>query len=536
MNRAMQINLGGMYFHIDEDAYNLLNEYTSSLREYFSKEGDSSKEIIDDIEQRMAELLNAGISEKKQVITLKDINEAIKILGKIEDFEFEKTGNGENYTEEPETSNRKAYRKLYRDPDNSILGGVCSGLAAYFNFEPWLVRFVFIILLFINVIIPPFFSLFGIGVLLYLILWIVVPKARNTAQKLEMRGEQVTVQNIKRTINKEYKKVKSSVEGFGNSEGYRKTRDTAEEIMHAIGKFILVFLKIIVYFIGLAFLIVGILLLVGVSTAVITGNRWIHRFDWPDIYFPNLSDFFTDPASITIVAACLVILLAIPVISLIVWGIKLLTNVRGSNRVLQASAVTLWVIALIVLIAVVFTESNAFAFQASSSDNERLKSGKFSTLYLEIEDKNGIMEGITIYSIFDHDIYYDKRKEKILGKPSLSISESENNYFELVVNKKMRNITMKNADEYLETIEYNWVQKDSVLIFDNYFSMDKDNKWRFAEVELILKIPRNKKINISKSMNNIQAFFWVNESAGIWEAYNKTLIMTDSGLKFYTEE
>ena len=187
MKKAMQISLGGMYFHIDEDAYSLLQEYTNSLRDYFSKEGDSGKEIIDDIEQRMAELLNERISEKKQVINIDDINQAIKTLGKIEDFEFEKPANGAESENEYQSFGRKSSRRLYRDPDNSILGGVCSGLAAYFNVDPWVVRVIFIIMLFINVIIPPFFSLFGFGVLLYIILWIVIPKARTTAQKLQMK-------------------------------------------------------------------------------------------------------------------------------------------------------------------------------------------------------------------------------------------------------------------------------------------------------------------------------------------------------------
>ncbi len=537
MKKAMQISLGGMYFHIDEDAYNLLQEYVNSLREYFSKEGEDSKEIIDDIEQRMAELLNARISDKKQVISLDDINQAIKTLGKIEDFEFEKPVNGAGDEDEYQAFSRKAYRRLYRDPDNSILGGVCSGMAAYFNVDPWVVRVIFIILLFINVIIPPFISLFGFGVLLYIILWIVIPKARTTAQKLQMRGEPVTVQNIKRSINEEYQKVKSGIEGFSKTDGYRKTRDAAEEILHVIGRIIVVFLKIIVYFIGFAFLIVGILLLAGVGTAIFARFHWFGPFNWhwPNVFIPDISNFFVNPATASIVVACLMILIAIPVISLIVWGIKLLLNVHGGNRVLQAMAVTIWVIALIVLIALVFTEGEAFAFQASGTSTEVIHPSESSTLYLELKDQQNYMEGITIYSLFDYDIYYDRDKDKILGEPELKIEESDNNQIELFVRKSMRNIGMREADRNLEEIDYGMELKDSVLIFDRFFSMDDDYKWRFPEVELILKIPENQRIYITEGMEEILGDVWVEDSYGSWDLPGKTWFMSDDRLKRYDQ-
>ena len=536
MKKAMQISIGGMHFHIDEDAFTLLNEYTESLKEYFSKEGDASKEIIDDIEQRMAELLNSRISDSKQVISLDDVKEIIKTLGKIEDFEFEAPVNGSEDPSDEYEYKRKTYRRLYRDPDHSIFGGVCSGLAAYFNIEIWIVRVIFIFLAFFNIILHNVFSLFGVGIILYIILWIVVPKARTTAQKLQMHGEPVTVETIKRSVNKEYRKVKSSVTQIGYTDGFRRGASAIEELFRALGRVILVLLKVLVYVIGFIFLLAGLILLAGVGTAVFTHHQWIQHFDWPRIYIPNLSDFFSNPTSVTIVAVCAVILIAIPIISLIIWGIKLLLNIHGSNRVLQASAVTIWVIALIVLIAMVFTESNAFAFQASSSEDEPIKTTRASTVYLELQHMNDALKGITVYSIFDYDIYYDKKDEKILGKPELNISESESDKIELILTKKIRNIGMKDADDFLEDIDYDWEQNDSVLIFDNYFSMDEKNKWRFAEVELTLKIPKGQRIQISKSMEKILDSFWLNESVGSWEAYNKMLVMTDSGLKFVEKE
>lgn len=533
MKKAIQISLGGMHFNIDEDAYNLLQEYISSLRDYFGKEGEGSKEIIDDIEQRMAELLNVKISEKKQVINMEDVNEVIKTLGKIEDFEFERISGEENQNESQNPYNKRTFRRLYRDPEHAVLGGVCSGLAAYFNIEPWIVRLIFILMLFINVIIPPFISLFGFGVLLYIILWIAVPKARTTAQKLQMRGEPVTVENIKRSIHEEYHKVKSGIEGFSRSEGFQRTKSVAEEVLQVIGKVFIIIFKIIAYFIGIAFLIAGLLLLAGVGTAVLGRFHWSHRFNWPHIYFPDLSDFFTNPATVSIVTVCLIILIAIPVISLIVWGIKLLLNVKGRNRVLQASALTLWVIALIVLIAMVVTEGEAFAFQASGSSTEEIKAPRSSILCLELKNKKNYMEGITLYSLFDYDMYFDREHDEILGEPSLTIEENDQNRIELFTKKSMRNIGMKDADKYLNEINYEVQLNDSLLIFDRFFSMDDNYKWHFPEVELILKIPDNQKLFISNDVQEILKGVRTNNYYRSWDVAGKTWIMSDNGLEPY---
>ncbi|MFO7655929.1 MAG: PspC domain-containing protein [Bacteroidales bacterium] len=530
MKKAMQISLGGMHFHIDEDAYTLLKEYTDSLRKYFSEEGEAGNEIIDDIEQRLAELLNAGISQTKQVISLNDVKQAIDTLGKIEDFEFNSP-----HTEEPEAReesfgpDRKYNRRLYRDPDNSVLGGVCGGLAAYFNIDPLIVRVLFILMLFINVIIPPFISLFGFGVLLYIILWIAVPKARTTAQKLQMHGEPVTAENIKRSVNDEYHKVKSSVRNIGNSEGFKKGVSAIEEIFKTLGNIILAILKVFVYIIGIAFLITGILLLAGIVTFTFTRHHWFHRFDWPQVYLPDLTNFFSDPSTLTIVIVCTIILLAIPVISLIIWGIKLMTNTRGSNRVLQATAVTIWVIALFMLITLIFTEGNTFAFQTSSSDVKVIEYKSPTALYLEVNESRNDMEGITVYSIFDYDIYYDKSREKILGIPELNITGTDQKNLEIVIHKSMRNINVQDADEMLQNIEYSWNLKDSVLLLDHYFRIDEENKWRFAEVELELRVPKGLKINLSHNMHKLVNNFWINDSVGIWDVYNKTLMKDNDG-------
>lgn len=192
MKKTLTINLAGMVYHIDEDAYQKLRSYLDSLEKKLKHE-DDFKDIIMDIEARISELLNEKLDGKRQVVIMDDIKSVIVILGEpevisSEDSSFESTG---NYS-------RKSYRRMYRDPDSRIFGGVCSGLAAYWNMDPVIIRVVFVVLAIVG----------GSGLLIYLILWIIMPEAQTTAQKLEMRGEAVTIDNIKKFFRDEYENVK----------------------------------------------------------------------------------------------------------------------------------------------------------------------------------------------------------------------------------------------------------------------------------------------------------------------------------------
>lgn len=191
MKITLSINLGGSSFNIDEDAYEELRKYLESLEVHFAKE-EGAAEIMNDIEARIAELFRAKLSGYKQVITIEDVREVIMVLGKPEDF----YGEEESKSREKQTTG--GYHRIYRDPDNRILGGVCAGMGAYWDIEPWILRIIFTVLIFAG----------GFGLMVYLILWIVLPEARTTAQKIEMRGEPVNIQNIKEAVRREFDKVR----------------------------------------------------------------------------------------------------------------------------------------------------------------------------------------------------------------------------------------------------------------------------------------------------------------------------------------
>ena len=213
MKKIISINISGTSFFIDEDAYDKLNGYINKLKNRFNKE-EEGQEIITDIETRLCELFTERINPKTGVITLSMVEEVMQIMGRPEDFSDEEDS-GEETIFDNEKSTRR--RQLYRDVDNQILGGVCSGIAAYFNIDPVLVRVIFAVL--------PFFS-FGIVIPVYIVLWIVIPSALTTTQKMEMRGENITVSNIEKKIKEEYDDVKKRFNDFKKTnKTYKQSED-----------------------------------------------------------------------------------------------------------------------------------------------------------------------------------------------------------------------------------------------------------------------------------------------------------------------
>jgi phage shock protein PspC (stress-responsive transcriptional regulator) len=196
MKKTFTINISNMVYHIDEDAYALLRTYLEKIEIALASEADK-KEILEDIEARIAELFTERIKDFKEVITLIDVEKVISVLGDPSTF----ASDGE--FSEPQEKTQRVYstrRRIYRDPDNRIISGVSGGLGAYFNADPVIFRILFLV-----------FAFTGAGFLVYVIMWIVIPEAKTTAQKLEMRGEPVTLENIKNFVKEEFANVKSKM-------------------------------------------------------------------------------------------------------------------------------------------------------------------------------------------------------------------------------------------------------------------------------------------------------------------------------------
>ena len=194
MKITLSVNLGGYSFNIDEDAYSELKRYLKNLELHFAGE-ESSTEILSDIESRIAELFRTKLTSYKQVITIDDVNNVISVLGTPEDISDNERTSAKDKFSSP------GYHRMYRDTDHRIIGGVCSGIGAYWNVDPWIIRLIFVVVTMLG----------GLGLLVYLILYIVLPEARTTAQKIEMKGEPVNIQNIKDSVKKEFDTVRKNM-------------------------------------------------------------------------------------------------------------------------------------------------------------------------------------------------------------------------------------------------------------------------------------------------------------------------------------
>ncbi len=207
MKKVININLGGMVFAIEEDAFAHLEEYLSDIKDHF-KSDDSGDEIIVDIESSIAEKFSAKNKNIKHAVTSKDVKKVISELGTVEDLDQESSD------EAPQKSSKKSSKsdkkekpckRIYRDSDDVVLGGVCSGLAKYFSIDPVVSRILFIIFTFITD---------GFGIFVYIVLWVIVPKAKTASQKISMKGESPSLESIKKFMEDKTSNIPESTKNI----------------------------------------------------------------------------------------------------------------------------------------------------------------------------------------------------------------------------------------------------------------------------------------------------------------------------------
>ena len=208
MKHTVTVNLNGRLFYIDNDAYNLLDSYIKSLNTYFAKDSNKA-EIIDDFEARIQELLATKKPNTGDVISIADVEEVIKTIGNPNDFgiDTDEAGDKTERKEYNSASYTKTTKRLYRNPQDKMLGGVCSGLAAFTNLDVTLIRIFLVVLLFFS---------FGVPILVYLAMWIIVPEANTPQQQLEMRGEPVNLENIGRVVSDNAKSMAGDIKNAYN--------------------------------------------------------------------------------------------------------------------------------------------------------------------------------------------------------------------------------------------------------------------------------------------------------------------------------
>lgn len=344
MKKTLTVNLAGLVFHIEDDAYEKLKHYLDSIKNHFSQLHEDSGEITQDIEARAAEHFGGKITPSKQVITLTDVNELIGIMGEVADIAGEET---RKETPEPTSS-----RKLFRNPDDMIIAGVCSGLAAFFDIEPLLIRLLFILSIFLG----------GTGIIIYLVLWLLMPEAKTPTERMEMRGYAVTLSRLEQTI-------KEKINSFPEQEGPLKKLlllpfRLLGRILHLLGRFLHKLVPAASIFFGLC-LFAAALAAIAALCFFFGGlalNAFSDHFDFPVRELISKNFYYLGLISAFLAGF-------IPSLTLLISGISFIRRKQVFNLVSALALITIWVAALTGLGAVSFRAVPAYELKQRETAN-----------------------------------------------------------------------------------------------------------------------------------------------------------------------
>ena len=598
MKKVININFQGRILPIEEMAYENLKNYIESLSAYFEKE-EGKDEIINDIECRVAELCEDRLKKGAVCITEDDINLIIESIGRPADFEaqdgFEaqsSSGNSNFSSSQNEGQNNwdnMRPKRLYRDEQNKVLGGVCSGIANYFGLEPLLVRILWIFLIGVNILgylilwiaVPsssvkeiggvkkrlfrdienkviggvcaglskyfgikvwiirilfliPFIRLvfnfreihlfqfwdapdfpnflditFSPGsVFIYIVLWLVLPEAKTSADKLEMVGEKVDLNSIKNTIQNDMEGFSKRAQGWGSDLKNKYQTDHASNtkngasthpsekrkgIVYYIGRIITISIKAFVYFIlG----IIGISLLaalfgIGVAaTAVMPLRKFL----------------LEDGAQIWSVYGALLFFVWVPIIGIVTAVIRKLAGYKKANVWVRSSFVALWVVGWILLFY--FGSSLGHSFSKHNVPEEQTVAlANPAVDYLEVtaSPKMKYYED-RWFQISPFDAFSDE-DTVFVRNLRIRIVQSKTDSFQVKVVKLSNGKTIQNANELASKINFDLTQQDSLVFLDRGIAINKKDKFRNQHIIMTIAVPLGKRIKITNkgwSQTNIR--------------------------------
>jgi phage shock protein PspC (stress-responsive transcriptional regulator) len=505
MKKTISISVSNMLFHVEDDACEVLQNYLSTLKNHFASE-EGGEEIYNDIQARAAEILQSKNSATKQVITAQDVNDLIAKLGTPADFGMEENKSNQQKENTNKNTNftfgntTKKIKRLYRDADNKVIGGVCSGIGYYFGFDPvWLRIGLAASLLF-----------YGFGFIPYIILLIVVPKAETTSEKLEMRGEPVNVENIAKMMQDELKGVGTRVGKFGadlNNSIENDSRNFFEKSFGFLGDVFSGIFKVIYKIIQVCFIILGVILffsLIPVIMAYFSGsNKELAYF---------INGIFPDSTTELIGVWSVILLCLGPIIGLLYTGIRLLIGQKEKNKWVGAIVGLCITFGVAGLVYAQLKIQDQFEYTAENPETEKLDLA-VDTLKVSMVENNTRLKssrvpkiyrnrwfGRTNFKLNNLQYFETDSSEFFGGKTELDISLADSNYFELIINKKSNGPTKSSAKVSAEKILYSYKTENNQLLINKLFSLQKDEKWRNQEVELELKVPENKIIYLEKEM------------------------------------
>lgn len=452
MDKTISINIGGSLFQVDEEAFHILRDYIQAISKRL-RNVPGGNETIDDIESRIAEIFRSqkGLAG---VITRQNVEEMISVIGKPEEFDTE-----------PEMSyvySEKVPKRLYRNPDDSVISGVCGGLGIYFNTDPVLFRILFVI----------FTLFFATGLLIYLVLWIAVPVANSEAKKKEMHGG-----------------------SYSPEQERNSSHSGLNEIVHAFGRVFYLAFRIFFILIGLSLLLAGFFAILSFILVFFVKYPGVFNGEGADFtlnYIPDaLRYIFNAPAVpwIIVLASVAVIL---PCLALMYWGIRMILWLRVKDGAYNLGAFLLWIACLAGLSIILFNEGVSFS-ESSSTTSRNILPEKTDSVFVCTSEKIEDFKTDKRISINDNSntVAVVDSAGIIHIKPKIRVNLTKEGPAGISVKKRSSARTHSLATKKAESLLFNYEFKDDTLLIDNYFTIPSGEKWSADYVNIYLDLPEN---------------------------------------------
>jgi phage shock protein PspC (stress-responsive transcriptional regulator) len=435
MNKTTSINLGGFFFHIDEDAFKKLSNYFDAVRRSLSPDG--REEIIKDIESRISELFTEKLGTTKQVIGLKEVDDIIAIMGQPEDYKIEEETLKNENSFGNFTKSIYINKKLYRDKENGKLGGVASGIGHYFSIDPLWIRILFII--------SPWIT-FGISVVIYLILWILIPEAVSTSQKLEMKGEPINISNIEKKVKEGFNEISDKFSNLNHDKITSNVKSGAEKIGNTVSEIVTSIFNVISKLIGGFIVLFASLTLISV---VIVGIAMLFFSSMPDnLIYNKIHTPFDIETPIWLQGILFIIVVGIPLFFLLILGLKLLSNrVKSLGNTVNYSLLAIWIIGLAAVLFLTVKEISQNAYTGKDIQKELINLKPTDTLNIKFVSNNLYSKDIDNYESFE--VIHDENNKAIIfsNDVSIRILETEEPTAFLQIEKTAEGSSIKNAKQ-----------------------------------------------------------------------------------------
>jgi phage shock protein PspC (stress-responsive transcriptional regulator) len=487
MDKSVKINLAGTLFQVDEEAYHLLRDYLQAINARL-KNVAGGNETIDDIEARISEIFQ-NQQGNTGTISKENVGEMIGIIGKPEDFDINESPG----SFQPRPSSK---RRLYRNPDDSIISGVCGGLGAYLGFDPVWLRLIFILFTFS----------FGIGLFVYLALWIALPSATSDLRKRELYGDAYHSEAYK----------KNQATNAGRNTSGSGLGDAFNEIFRAIWKVCFIILRIFSIVFGVLLVLTGFMAMIAFIMILFFKNPafFSSAINGNLFYLPDLLDFIVNPSLTPWICFLFFMAIILPLLAIIYWGIKMIFWFRSRDGIISLAGLVLWVLSVTALSIILAGEGLSFAEHGRMVSTEVIENAP-KTVYILTDHKVSDLKYDREVELPDDSyfIYSNNETKELSIRVKLRLYTSDDNTARLEVVKSSGGRSRADASKNAESLVYNYSIKNDTIMLDEYFSLPRDKKWTADEVRIRLWVPEGTQLYFDNASENIHAgYVHVNDS------------------------